>query len=305
MNGRRKPLLVEAARRLVGAQRGTWDEQQNHRMNNGRIGGIRDALWKKKRSRRESAGGKARTGIHMSDNNDRREPTYTNNNGRDVYSELQVCELLTQLLSGVDYLHRCHILHLDLRSDNVLVTERNVVKIVDLGSAQFFTPGHALNIEHIKKMSESKDLKVKNKCKGHTYMKVVNSNFTEIDSNDVLMSSPRLSALRLSGDSPFHSEFHWERDRNVRKGKIQFGRCYPGLSEGAINFLKSTLNSKARERPSAAECLQNPWLRGGKGEQSKPTALMFCFSTDKLQAFLKQHELKRERARTRVTLPLS
>ncbi|KAI5610425.1 obscurin isoform X2 [Silurus asotus] len=210
---------------------------------------------------------------------------------RDVYSELQVCELLTQLLSGVDYLHRCHVLHLDLRSDNVLVTEPNVVKIVDLGSAQFFTPGHALNIEHIKKMSESKAPEI---LQGHGVGPA-----TDIWALGVL------AFIMLSGDSPFHSEFHWERDRNVRKGKIQFGRCYPGLSEGAINFLKSTLNSKARERPSAAECLQNPWLRGGKGDQSEPTALMFCFSTDKLQAFLKQHELKRERARTRITLPLS
>lgn len=75
---------------------------------------------------------------------------------RDVYSELHVCELLRQLLSGVDYLHGRRIIHLDLRSDNVLVNEGNVVKIVDLGSAQFFTPGHALNIEHIKGMTNSK-----------------------------------------------------------------------------------------------------------------------------------------------------
>lgn len=75
---------------------------------------------------------------------------------RDVYSEMHVCELLRQLLSGVDYLHGRRVVHLDLRSDNVLVTDRNVVKIVDLGSAQPFTPGHTLNIEHIKEMTESK-----------------------------------------------------------------------------------------------------------------------------------------------------
>lgn len=75
---------------------------------------------------------------------------------RDVYSELHVCELLRQLLSGLDYLHGCCIVHLDLCSDNVLVTEHSMVKIVDLGSAQPFIPGHALNIEHIKEMTVNK-----------------------------------------------------------------------------------------------------------------------------------------------------
>lgn len=75
---------------------------------------------------------------------------------RDVYAELHVSEMLRQVLSGVDYLHGRHIVHLDLRSDNVLVTDRSVVKIVDLGSAQPFTPGQTLHIEHIKETTESK-----------------------------------------------------------------------------------------------------------------------------------------------------
>ena len=50
---------------------------------------------------------------------------------------------------------------------------------------------------------------------------------------------------RLSADSPFHAELGWEQDRNIKKGKIQFGRCYPGLSEGALNFMKSSLNNKS------------------------------------------------------------
>lgn len=50
---------------------------------------------------------------------------------------------------------------------------------------------------------------------------------------------------RLSADSPFHAELGWEQDRNIKKGKIQFGCCYPGLSEGALNFMKSSLNNKS------------------------------------------------------------
>lgn len=57
--------------------------------------------------------------------------------------------------------------------------------------------------------------------------------------------SPASGVLRLSADSPFQADLNFERDRNIKKGKIQFGRCYPGLSEGAVNFMKSTLNNKA------------------------------------------------------------
>lgn len=75
---------------------------------------------------------------------------------RNLYSETHVTDLLEQILSAVDYLHSRRIVHLDLKSDNMLVTGRNVVKIVDLGSAQPFTPGQVLNIEHIKEMTDNK-----------------------------------------------------------------------------------------------------------------------------------------------------
>lgn len=74
---------------------------------------------------------------------------------RDLYAEMHATDLLEQILSAVDYLHSRRIVHLDLKSDNMLVTGRKV-KIVDLGSAQTFTPGQVLNIEHIKEMSDNK-----------------------------------------------------------------------------------------------------------------------------------------------------
>lgn len=75
---------------------------------------------------------------------------------RDLYAESHVAELLVQILSAVDYLHSRRVIHLDLKSDNMLVDDCNHLKIVDLGSAQSFTPGQPLNIEHIQGLSESK-----------------------------------------------------------------------------------------------------------------------------------------------------
>lgn len=57
-----------------------------------------------------------------------------------------------------------------------------------------------------------------------------------------------------------------------------------------------------RGRPTAAECLQSPWLRAHRashrGRQSK-----VCFSTDKLKEFLTQKEEKRDQVRTKLQGP--
>lgn len=207
---------------------------------------------------------------------------------RDLYSETHVAELLAQILSAVDYLHSRRVIHLDLKSDNMLVDDCNHLKIVDLGSAQSFTPGQPLTIEHIQGLSESKAPEI-------------------LDGQGVgpetdVWAVGVLSFIMLSADSPFHAELGWEQDRNIKKGKIQFGRCYPGLSEGALNFMKSSLNNKSWGRPTAAECLLNPWLRSHraphKGRHSK-----VCFSTDKLKDYLKQKEEKRDQVRTKLQGP--
>ncbi|XP_042178904.1 obscurin-like isoform X2 [Oncorhynchus tshawytscha] len=212
---------------------------------------------------------------------------------RDLYSELHVAELLAQILSAVDYLHGRRVVHLDLKSDNMLVTDCNMLKIVDLGSAQSFTPGQTLNIEHIQ---------------GQEKVYIVLPKAPEIlDGQGVgpetdIWAIGVLAFIMLSADSPFHSDLNWERDRNIRKGKIQFGRCYPGLSEAAITFMKNTLSNNAWARPSAAECLQIPWVRG-EWATSKHRDSILCFSTDKLQAFLKERQVKRDQVRTKLQGP--
>lgn len=67
----------------------------------------------------------------------------------------------------------------------------------------------------------------------------------EVQTPLCVMGSFCLLSARLSADSPFHAELDSEQDRNIKKGKIQFGRCYPGLSEGALNFMKSSMNNKS------------------------------------------------------------
>lgn len=215
--------------------------------------------------------------------------------GRDLYSEAQVAELLVQILSAVDYLHSRRVIHLDLKSDNMLVDDGNHLKIVDFGSAQFFTPGQPLIIEHIQGLSECKVYIVLPKAPEILEGQGVGPE-TDIWAIGVL------SFIMLSADSPFQAEHSREQDKNIKKGKIQFGHCYPGLSEGALNFMKSSLNNKSWGRPTAAECLQNPWLRAHRAPH-KARCSKVCFSTDKLKAYLEQKEEKRDQVRTKLKGP--
>ncbi|KAM7365660.1 hypothetical protein PAMP_016575 [Pampus punctatissimus] len=61
------------------------------------------------------------------------------------YSEDDVVGYLVQILQAVEYIHNHRVLHLDLKPDNIMVTNLNAIKIVDFGSAQSFNP---LNLKH-------------------------------------------------------------------------------------------------------------------------------------------------------------
>lgn len=56
---------------------------------------------------------------------------------------------------NTQYLHAQRILHLDLRSENMIVTEYNLLKIIDLGNARSFTQESVLPSERFKDYVET------------------------------------------------------------------------------------------------------------------------------------------------------
>ncbi|KAJ6655094.1 hypothetical protein lerEdw1_005998 [Lerista edwardsae] len=193
------------------------------------------------------------------------------------YSEVEVRDYLWQILSAVEYLHAQNILHLDLRSENMVITEPNLLKLLDFGNAQFYTPNRIITLDGCTDYVE-------------TMASELLSDKGAVPQSDIWAVGVT-AFIMLSAEYPISPEAACDFGRLVKKDKIKLHKCYAGLSGGAVSFLQSTLSSNPWRRPSASECLQSPWLQEtGLDERQQATV---TFSTAKLRTFVAERERKR------------
>uniref|UniRef100_A0A8C0EE14 Obscurin n=1 Tax=Bubo bubo TaxID=30461 RepID=A0A8C0EE14_BUBBB len=197
---------------------------------------------------------------------------------RTSYSEVEVRDYLWQILSATEYLHAHSILHLDLRSENMIITEPSLLKLLDFGNAQFYTQDKVITMD---------------KCTDYveTMAPELLTEQGALPQTDI-WSIGITAFIMLSANYPVSSDVACEFLRTTRKGKVKLTRCYAGLSGGAVSFLQSTLCANPWGRPSASECLQSPWLQE-TGLDNRQQALV-TFPTTKLRNFLTDREKKRD-----------
>ncbi|XP_057346834.1 obscurin isoform X16 [Manis pentadactyla] len=196
---------------------------------------------------------------------------------RASYSESEVKDYLWQMLSAVQYLHAQHILHLDLRSENMIITEYNLLKVIDLGNAQSLAQGRVLPSEKFKDYME-------------TMAPELLDGQGAVQQTDIWAIGVT-AFIMLSAEYPVSSEGIRDLQKSLRKGLIRLSRCYAGLSGGAVAFLRSTLCAHPWGRPCASSCLQCPWLTEEVPACSQPTAV--TFPTARLRAFVREREKRR------------
>nr|XP_019585378.1 PREDICTED: obscurin [Rhinolophus sinicus] len=196
---------------------------------------------------------------------------------RASYSESEVKDYLWQMLSAAQYLHAQRILHLDLRSENMIVTEYNLLKVVDLGNAQSLAQERVLPSERFK-----------------DYLETMAPELLEgqgaVPQTDIWAIGVT-AFIMLSGEYPVSSEGTRDLQKGLQKGLILLSRCYAGLSGGAVAFLQSTLCVHPWGRPCASSCLQCPWLTEEGPASSQPSAV--TFPTTRLRAFVGEREKRR------------
>ncbi|XP_006869433.1 PREDICTED: kalirin [Chrysochloris asiatica] len=186
----------------------------------------------------------------------------------DELMEEKVAFYIRDIMEALQYLHSCRVAHLDIKPENLLIDLRIPVprvKLIDLEDAVQIS-GHF----HIHHLLGNPEFAAPEVIQG-----IPVSLGTDIWSIGVL------TYVMLSGVSPFLDESKEETCINVCRVDFSFPHEYfCGVSNAARDFINVILQEDFRRRPTAATCLQHPWLQPHNGSYSKiplDTSRLACF----------------------------
>ncbi|KAL3599122.1 hypothetical protein D5086_007040 [Populus alba] len=172
------------------------------------------------------------------------------------YSERAAADLCRQIVTVVHNCHTMGVIHRDLKPENFLFLsthEDSPLKATDFGLSVFFKPGDVF-----------KDLV------GSAYYvapEVLRRNYgAEVD----IWSAGVILYILLSGVPPFWGDTEQVIFDSILRGHIDFSSDpWPSISSSAKDLVKQMLRADPKERLSAVEVLNHPWMRED-GASDKP-----------------------------------
>lgn len=165
-----------------------------------------------------------------------------------VLTEKYVKELIRQLLNALAYIHDQHVVHKDLKPENILFQDLNLhsnIKVIDFGLSEMF----------------KRDDECSQSAAGTVLYMAPEVFARRITTKCDLWSTGCVMFLLLTGHLPFQG-------RNLSQVKTKILRTEPNydlycrhLSKSATDFLKALLTKNPKQRPTAKECLEFPWVK--------------------------------------------
>ncbi|XP_060543834.1 striated muscle preferentially expressed protein kinase isoform X2 [Pantherophis guttatus] len=199
------------------------------------------------------------------------------------YSEDDVVGYITQILQGLEYLHGRHIIHLDLKPENIIVSTTNLVKIIDFGSAQTYNP---MVLRQLGRRVGTLEYMAPEMVKGDPTGSAAD-----------IWGIGVLTYIMLSGRSPFFEADTLEIESRILAGRYDAFKLYPNVSQSAALFIRKVLSAHPWSRPTLKDCFANPWLQDAYLMKLRRQTL--TFTTSRLKEFLVEHQRRRNEVATK------
>uniref|UniRef100_A0A3Q0RW74 Serine/threonine-protein kinase 17A n=1 Tax=Amphilophus citrinellus TaxID=61819 RepID=A0A3Q0RW74_AMPCI len=207
----------------------------------------------------------------------------------EAFTEKDVIRLAGQILTGVAFLHRNNVVHLDLKPQNILLTSATPlgdIRIVDFGLSRRMD-----DITEVREILGTPE-----------YVAPEILNYEPISTATDMWSIGVLTYVMLTGESPFLGADKQETFLNISQVNIDYSPdTFEGISSQAVDFIKSLLVKTPRKRATAEECLNHPWSASSLDEpetsqsESEPESPAPTPELDILESYLRcpgQGELK-------------
>ncbi|XP_043935736.1 death-associated protein kinase 2-like [Protopterus annectens] len=169
---------------------------------------------------------------------------------KEMLTEEQAIEFLQQLLEGAAYMHSRHIVHFDLKPENIMLLDKDVpkpqLKVIDFGLAHKIEDGVCF-----KSLSGTPQ-----------YIAPEVINYEPLGPPADMWSIGVITFILLSGTSPFQGETDAETLTNVVEVNYEFDdRHFKNTSDLAKDFIRKLFVKDPSKRMSAIKSLIHPWIK--------------------------------------------
>ncbi|XP_056404200.1 myosin light chain kinase, smooth muscle-like isoform X2 [Hyla sarda] len=183
------------------------------------------------------------------------------------HTEITSIEYVSQILSGLGYMHKQGIVHLDLKPENIVCVSKvnTQVKIIDFGLARKLEPGVPV--------------KVLQGTAEFVAPEVIA--FEPVGFTTDMWSLGVICYILLSGDSPFQGDNDTETLQNITSGNWEFDEETDSLLSGsAKDFIRRLLQKNMKSRLTAEQALNHPWIK------DKAISSIKTLSKERMKKFL-------------------
>lgn len=162
--------------------------------------------------------------------------------------EQLVKRMLGQILEALIYLHDQNIAHLDIKPQNLLLTEslpKGSIKLCDFGISRRI----------------SKDCEIREICGTPDYVAPEILSYDPISLATDMWSLGVLTYVLLSGYSPFGSENKQQTFCNITQADLDFpSEIFATTSREAIDFIQKLIVREPTSRLTSRQAKNHPWL---------------------------------------------
>lgn len=181
---------------------------------------------------------------------------------------------MKQILEAVAFLHDHNITHLDLKPQNILLTEDDAIKLCDFGISRVVD-----GLVEVKEIVGTPD-----------YVAPEVLSYEPISLATDMWSVGVLAYVLLSSHSPFAGNTKQETFLNISQCNFSFpDDMFEHISSHAKDFIQSCLIPDPSSRLTVHECLSHPWL---SSQPSKANFSLSCYICTSSQSCSHQPQTK-------------